>query len=42
MVRIQNMKGRWLLTPIANDKSNIKIEYEMDLDPGGNIPKWLV
>jgi len=34
MVRIQNMKGRWLLTPIANDKSNIKIEYEMDLNFG--------
>ena len=39
-VRIEKMQGRWLLTPIAKNKVNIV--YEMSIDPGGNIPKWMV
>jgi len=39
-VRIEKMRGRWLLTPIAKDKVNVV--YEMSIDPGGNIPKWVV
>lgn len=40
MVRIEKMHGRWLLTPTAKNKINII--YEMNIDPGGNIPKWLI
>ena len=39
-VRIEKMQGRWLLTPIDKDKVNVI--YEMSIDPGGNIPKWVV
>ena len=39
-VRIEKMNGRWLFTPIEEDKVNIV--YEMSIDPGGNIPKWVV
>ena len=39
-VRIEEMRGRWLLTPVANDSVNVV--YEMSIDPGGNIPKWVV
>ncbi len=39
-VRIENMHGRWLLTPQGKDKVNVI--YEMSIDPGGNIPKWVV
>lgn len=41
LVRIQKMTGRWLLVPEKNKKS-IKVIYEMNVDPGGNLPKWLV
>lgn len=40
VVRIQNLKGRWILTPTKNGQ--VKIVYEMNVDPGGNLPKWLV
>lgn len=40
VVRIENMQGRWLLRPVAAGKVNII--YEMNVDPGGSIPKWLV
>ncbi|MGK0270371.1 MAG: ribosome-associated toxin RatA of RatAB toxin-antitoxin module [Cocleimonas sp.] len=39
-VRIENMHGRWLLTTHGKDKVNVI--YEMSIDPGGNIPKWVV
>lgn len=39
-VRIENLKGRWLFTPI--NKNEVDIVYEMSIDPGGNIPKWVV
>ena len=39
-VRIKTLYGRWLLTPVGTDKVNIN--YEMTVDPGGNIPVWLV
>ena len=39
-VRIEKMNGRWLFTPIEKDKVNVV--YEMSIDPGGNIPKWVV
>ena len=39
LVRIQKMSGRWLLVP---EKNSVKVVYEMNVDPGGNIPTWLV
>jgi len=39
-VRIQKLQGRWLLTPL--EKGKINVVYEMSIDPGGNIPKWVV
>jgi ribosome-associated toxin RatA of RatAB toxin-antitoxin module len=40
LVRIKNMTGKWQLTPVENNK--VKVVYEMNIDPGGKIPKWLV
>ena len=40
LVRIQKMQGRWVLTP--QGKNSVTVAYEMSVDPGGNIPKWLV
>ena len=40
MVRIQKLLGKWLLTPLESGQVNVV--YEMNVDPGGNIPKWLV
>ncbi len=39
-LRIIDMQGRWVLTPRSKDL--IHIVYEMRVDPGGNLPKWLV
>ncbi|HIQ14459.1 MAG TPA: hypothetical protein EYH38_02660 [Leucothrix sp.] len=39
LVRIKKMTGRWLLIP---EKESVKVVYEMNVDPGGNLPKWLV
>ena len=41
LLRITRMKGRWLLSPQA-DKKGVTVVYEMSVDPGGKIPKWLV
>ncbi len=39
-VRITDMQGLWELTPLENNK--LKILYQVSVDPGGRIPKWLV
>jgi len=39
LVRIKKMSGRWLLVP---EKNSVKVVYEMRVDPGGNLPTWLV
>ena len=39
LVRIQRMTGRWLLVPEGN---NVKVFYEMNVDPSGSLPTWLV
>jgi len=39
LLRITKMQGRWLLIP---KKKGVMVVYEMSVDPGGNIPKWLV
>jgi hypothetical protein len=40
LVRIKNMKAKWVLTPLNNEFINI--EYYISMDPGGLIPKWMV
>lgn len=39
-VRIPFSQAIWEVTPIAIDK--IKIDYTIRLDPGGEVPAWLV
>ena len=38
-VRIRNMRSHWHLTRLQN---GISAEYELGVDPGGNVPAWLV
>lgn len=40
IVRVQQSYSRWLVTPLQ--KGLAKIEYVLQVDPGGNIPSWLV
>jgi hypothetical protein len=40
IVRIQQSFSKWLLTPVQ--KKQVKIEYVLQVDPGGNIPAWLI
>jgi len=40
VVRINSSKGFWVITPIAQNK--VKVKYTLQVDPGGNIPAWLV
>ncbi|RFZ83262.1 lipid-binding protein [Mucilaginibacter terrenus] len=39
-VRISSSKGLWVITPL--DKSKVHINYTLQVDPGGNIPAWLI
>jgi len=39
-VRVVNLTGQWVFTP--DHKGNVGIIYEMNIDPAGNLPKWLV
>ena len=39
-IRISNINGLWELTPLQNGR--LKILFQMSVDPGGSIPKWLV
>lgn len=39
-VRINNMQGSWILMPVGKNKT--EVTYELTVDPGGNIPKWIV
>lgn len=40
IVRIQSSKGLWIITPLS--KSRVNVIYTLQVDPGGNIPAWLV
>ena len=39
-VRITEFKAKWTLIPLKN--GNIEADYELLVNPGGNIPAWLV
>jgi hypothetical protein len=40
VVRIKNSVSKWLVFPV--NKNEVKVEYTIQLDPGGIIPAWLV
>jgi hypothetical protein len=39
IVRINNSTGRWTITPDGPDQ--VKVEYTLHVEPGGNIPAWV-
>ncbi len=40
IVRVAQAEGKWVITPTA--KNHINVEYTLRMDPGGNIPPWLI
>jgi hypothetical protein len=40
IVRIAHSNGRWTITPTGNGQ--IDVEYSIFVDPGGDLPSWLV
>ncbi len=40
MVRLDDMKITWKMTPLKDKK--VRIDYYLKSDPGGNIPAWAV
>ncbi|WCT14038.1 START domain-containing protein [Mucilaginibacter jinjuensis] len=40
IVRVKQSVGKWIITPIGKDK--LDIEYTLALDPGGDVPAWLI
>jgi START domain len=40
VVRVARSDGQWIITPV--DKSHSKVEYTIQVDPGGNVPAWLI
>ncbi|MCD0487675.1 START domain-containing protein [Pedobacter sp. MC2016-14] len=40
IVRVNNSKGRWLITALGTDR--VKVVYTLHVDPGGDLPAWLI
>jgi len=40
IVRVTQSVGKWVITPAGKDTLNI--EYTLALDPGGDVPAWLI
>jgi len=40
IVRIKQCYSRWLIEPLHNGE--VKVEYELQVDPGGSVPAWLI
>jgi hypothetical protein len=40
VVRIKHSIGRWVITPLS--KSELQVEYSIEVDPAGSVPAWLV
>jgi START domain-containing protein len=40
IVRVARAEGKWVITPVS--KNHLKVEYTLRMDPGGNIPAWLI
>ncbi len=39
-VRITEAEGQWIFHPVEYNK--VEVTFEMHVDPGGNIPKWVL
>jgi hypothetical protein len=40
IVRVRRSEGKWIISPLG--KGKIKVEYTLRVDPGGDLPAWLV
>lgn len=40
IVRINHSLGHWMITGLAEGK--IRVTYELETDPGGDLPAWLI
>ncbi|MEO8171969.1 MAG: START domain-containing protein [Sediminibacterium sp.] len=40
IVRIERSSGDWTITSLANGR--IKVEYILQVDPGGDLPAWII
>ncbi|MCW3087444.1 MAG: hypothetical protein JWQ78_830 [Sediminibacterium sp.] len=40
IVRITRSTGKWLITPLGKDQ--VKVDYILQVDPGGDLPAWLI
>lgn len=40
IIRVKNSSSKWIITPLPNDI--IKVECTLLVDPGGNLPVWLI
>ncbi|MEO6520410.1 MAG: START domain-containing protein [Mucilaginibacter sp.] len=40
IVRITHSVGKWIINPTENGA--IKVSYELEVDPAGSVPAWLV
>jgi hypothetical protein len=40
IVRVKHVQSSYRLTPLTEGK--VKVEFELFVDPGGNIPAWLI
>lgn len=40
IVRITHSTGHWIITPV--EPGSVKVEYTLQVDPGGIIPAWTV
>ena len=39
-IRLETMRIQWVITPLTTHRSSI--EYQLQTDPGGSLPAWLV
>ena len=40
IVRIQKSSAKWVIVPLS--KNQVKLEYILQVDPGGSVPAWLI
>lgn len=40
IVRVPQSSSKWLIEPLPNNQ--VKIEYTLQVDPGGTVPAWLI
>jgi ribosome-associated toxin RatA of RatAB toxin-antitoxin module len=40
IVRITRSTAKWTITPLSKDQ--VKVEYILQVDPGGDLPAWLI